>query len=360
MNTRFRWCVAVCLLVLAAASACGRKTSPLVPDSPRPEAIKDIKAVTRGEVVYLSWQLPTRNIEGKGMNPANIRKILIDRAEPVQDHKKARFKLVAEIDLESLPPALLRNNMVTWGDENVRYGQTYAYRLRALSAHGGVSPWSEEVRIVPQPSLAAPRRLAATRGDSTVRLTWEPVTTWLDGRPAEGFIGYNIYRGTEKGVHDETPLNKEPITDDVVQGHCGGERTDLLLHRARRGQPAPPWKESPDSEEVSATPRDLTPPARPTGLTVVAGVGRVFLTWNENQEADLAGYRVYRSTRSGREYERLTDKLLNRTTFSDETVKSGAVYYYVVTAVDRSGNESARSEEQKASRRERHRIVNCE
>jgi fibronectin type 3 domain-containing protein len=111
---------------------------------------------------------------------------------------------------------------------------------------------------------------------------------------------------------------------------------------------AQPWRESLDSAEASAMPRDLTPPARPKGLTTVAGVGRVFLTWNENSERDLAGYHVYRSTRSGRDYERLTDKLLVRTTFSDETAKSGNTYYYVITAADKSGNESERSEERKA------------
>jgi fibronectin type 3 domain-containing protein len=187
------------------------------------------------------------------------------------------------------------------------------------------------------------------RGDSNVRLTWEPVRTWLDGRPAEGFIGYNIYRGTEKGIRDETPLNKEPVTAASYKDSTAvNEQTYYYIVRSVAG-PAPYVQEGPDSEEVSATPRDLTPPARPTGLTVVAGVGRVFLTWNENREADLAGYRLYRSTRSGRGYERLTEKLLNRTTFSDEDVKSGDVYYYVVTAVDRSGNESSRSEEKQAS-----------
>jgi hypothetical protein len=348
MNVRFRWCVAVCLLALLASSACGRKTTPLVPDSPRPEAIKVIKAVTRGPVVFLSWQLPARNVEGKSIHPSNIRKILIDRAEPVQDHKKARYKRAAEIYVEELPPSRLRNNVATWADENVRYGQTYLYRLRSESARG-VSPWSEEVRVVPQLSLAAPKGLAAARGDSNIRLTWEPVRTWLDGRPTEGFIGYNVYRGTDKGVHDETPLNGEPITAASYKDSTTvNEQTYYYIVRAVDG-PAPRGQESPDSEEVSATPRDLTPPARPTGLTVVAGVGRVFLTWNENQQADLAGYRVYRSTRSGRGYERLTDKLLNRTTFSDEDVTSGVVYYYVVTAVDQSGNESARSEEKQAS-----------
>jgi fibronectin type 3 domain-containing protein len=57
---------------------------------------------------------------------------------------------------------------------------------------------------------------------------------------------------------------------------------------------------------------------------------------------------VYRSVRSGRGYARLTDKPINRTTFSDVTVKPGVVYYYTITAVDQSGNESPMSKEQKA------------
>jgi fibronectin type 3 domain-containing protein len=348
MKTRYRWCVAVCLLALAAASACGRKTSPLVPDSPRPEAIKAIKAVSRGGVVYLTWQMPTRNIEGKSYDPSSIRKILIDRAEPVQDHKKARYRRSAEIDVADMPPSLLRNNVATWADGQVRYGQTYAYRLRAVSAHG-ISPWSEPVLIVPQSSLAAPKGVAAARGDSSVRLTWEPVRTLSDGGPAEGFIGYNVYRGTEKGIHDEAPLNREPITATSYKDATAvNEHTYYYIVRAVNG-PAPDGRESPDSVEVSATPRDLTPPAKPKGLTVVGGVDRAFLTWNENHEADLAGYHVYRSKRSGRGYVRLTEKPVNRTTFSDEGAKGGAVYYYVVTAVDRSGNESARSVEKKTS-----------
>jgi fibronectin type 3 domain-containing protein len=111
--------------------------------------------------------------------------------------------------------------------------------------------------------------------------------------------------------------------------------------------PALPWKESLDSEEVSAAPHKVTPPDRPAGLTVVPGITRVFLTWNENKERDLAGYHVYRTTKSGRNYERLTDKPIMRTTFSDETVKPGQAYYYAVSAVDQSGNESALSKEQK-------------
>jgi len=58
---------------------------------------------------------------------------------------------------------------------------------------------------------------------------------------------------------------------------------------------------------------------------------------------------VYRSTKSDRDYERLTDTVLSRTTFSDETVKPGVLYYYRITAVDGSGNEGPESEEKKAA-----------
>jgi len=57
---------------------------------------------------------------------------------------------------------------------------------------------------------------------------------------------------------------------------------------------------------------------------------------------------VYRSEKSGKDYERLTEKPIRRTTFSDETVKPGTAYYYVVTAVDQTGNEGPQSKEQKS------------
>jgi fibronectin type 3 domain-containing protein len=348
MNVRSRWCIAACLaVVLAASAACGRKTNPHIPDSPRPEAVKEAGAVTRDAVAILSWPLPSRNIEGKGMKPDDIAGFRIYRAEFGRDRRKARYKLYAEIDMQDPAPAIVRNNIVTWSDHNLKYEQTYGYQIRALSARGGISQPSEEIRVTPQISLSAPAGLAAVGVDSYNQLTWQPVTTLLDGSPAEGFVGYTVYRGIEQGIHEATPLNKEPLrTTSYKDTAVANHRTYYYVIRAVDSA-AQPWKESPDSAEASATPRDLTPPARPKGLTTVAGVGRVFLTWNENSERDLGGYHVYRSARSGKNYERLTDKLLVRTTFSDETAESENTYYYVITAVDRSGNESAWSEEKK-------------
>ncbi len=245
-------------------------------------------------------------------------------------------------------PAEVRNNRVFWSDRNLKYGQVYSYQVRAISVRGGVSPLSDEVRVAPLLSLAIPKDLTAQGNDSSIQLSWDPVTTRMDGSHYEGFVGYNVYRGTEKNRYDESPLNKEPLrTNSFKDTAVVNDRTYYYMVRSV-DSPALPWRESLDSEEASATPRDMTPPARPTGLTVVPGVGRAFLTWNENKERDLAGYHVYRSTRSGRDYVRLTDKALTRTTFSDETAKQGVEYYYMITAVDQAGNESTGSEEKKA------------
>ena len=120
MNIRSR-CIAACLvLMLVSAAACGRKTAPLIPESPRPEAIQNIKVVARGAVAYLSWPLPTRNIEGKSMDPSAIKQIRIYRAEVGKDRKKARYRPYAEIDMAAPAPATVRNNVVFWSDGNLK------------------------------------------------------------------------------------------------------------------------------------------------------------------------------------------------------------------------------------------------
>jgi hypothetical protein len=240
-------------------------------------------------------------------------------------------------------PATVQGGTVFWSDRDLKYGQAYAYHIRAVSARGGVSALSEEVRATPLLSLAAPTNLAAERGDSFTQIAWSPVAMRTDGSPYDGFVGFNLYRGMESGRYDPVPLNKEPLrTTSYKDTAVVNARTYYYIVRSV-DSPALPWRESLDSNEGSATPADMTPPDKPLGVTVVPGVGRVFLTWSDNKERDLAGYNLYRAS-GGMVFERLTPAPLSRTTYSDEAVKPGALYYYKITAIDRSGNESEASE----------------
>lgn len=94
---------------------------------------------------------------------------------------------------------------------------------------------------------------------------------------------------------------------------------------------------------------DTTPPAAPTNLAATGGEGVVDLTWDDNTESDLAGYNVYRSTTSGSGYSQINGSLVTSSSYSDSNVTGGTTYFYVVTAVDNSSNESANSNEASAT-----------
>ncbi|MBW8040334.1 MAG: cellulase family glycosylhydrolase [Planctomycetes bacterium] len=104
----------------------------------------------------------------------------------------------------------------------------------------------------------------------------------------------------------------------------------------------------PAESPTGGEPPDITPPAAPTGLSATAGDATVSLDWDDNSEPDLAVYDVYRSTTTGGPYS-VIDFDLTSSDYIDNSVSNGTTYYYVVTAVDTSNNESGYSSEASAT-----------
>jgi fibronectin type 3 domain-containing protein len=100
--------------------------------------------------------------------------------------------------------------------------------------------------------------------------------------------------------------------------------------------------ESDLSEEAVIKPVDTFPPAAPAGLHATIGPASIELSWDPNGESDVAGYRVYRSAGGGA-FGKIADVGI-APSYSDRTVKKDTAYRYQVSAVDRAGNESTRSE----------------
>ena len=74
----------------------------------------------------------------------------------------------------------------------------------------------------------------------------------------------------------------------------------------------------------------------------------VALSWIASTST-VAGYNVYRSTVSGTQYAKVNSSLVGSLAYTDVTVLGGTLYYYVTTAVDAGGNESAHSNEVSAN-----------
>lgn len=83
-------------------------------------------------------------------------------------------------------------------------------------------------------------------------------------------------------------------------------------------------------------------------LEALAGAGvaqtphSVYLSWDSGSGAAV-GYNIYRGTAKGGPYQMINTALEASTNYTDYTVVSGSTYYYVTTAVNAQGQESAHS-----------------
>ena len=70
------------------------------------------------------------------------------------------------------------------------------------------------------------------------------------------------------------------------------------------------------------------------------------LSWNPSSSS-VVGYNVYRGSTTGGPYSKIASMNAD-TTYTDSSVQAGQTYFYVTTAVDATGKESANSNQTQA------------
>jgi hypothetical protein len=96
---------------------------------------------------------------------------------------------------------------------------------------------------------------------------------------------------------------------------------------------------------------ELRPPVAPTSLSFDPKLGpdRLLIQWTASTSPDAVRYLVYQSEASGGPYSLVSSDPVAHGVFVDVGLMPGSKYFYVVTALDASGNESARSAEYSGS-----------
>jgi len=83
------------------------------------------------------------------------------------------------------------------------------------------------------------------------------------------------------------------------------------------------------------------------GLSCITGPGvtahSVSMNWTASTSSNIAGYNVYRGAAAAGPFSKVDATPIAGTSYTDTTVQPGQTYYYVVTAVDSSNNESLHS-----------------
>lgn len=106
------------------------------------------------------------------------------------------------------------------------------------------------------------------------------------------------------------------------------------------------FNRSPPSDFATAVLPDVTPPEQPFIERVTYTDEAIAVHWTSNVESDLAGYHVYRSDSSQQDFARVNQRLLPPYSFRyiDRSAEPNVDYYYRLSALDSTGNESIPSE----------------
>ena len=364
-NSRFDFPISIFALLLLAG--CGAPGEPTPPSPPIPVAISDLSAQQTGDSVQLTFTIPAKTVSGERLTDTPAIEILRGALKPDGSPDAKSFRIV-----ETVPGALVENYRAaekvqiashTSPDDLRAYpGGALAYRVRTRASRKRASADSNTVIVRIRP---VPDRIATLHADVTepaIELNWSAPTRTSAGDPLPPVSEYRVYRG------ELDPASANAAATDLAQAKWKsplafvasspansyrdtafdfGKTYLYTVRTVIPGDGSP--VESSDSAPVIVAPRDIFPPAVPQSLEAAVIVGsptnapEVDLSWSLNSETDLAGYHVYRSEQQGTPGQLVTPDLLLSPAYRDTSVQPGHLYWYSVTAVDRSGNESAPS-----------------
>jgi fibronectin type 3 domain-containing protein len=312
--------------ILLALLSCGKKGNPVPKGLPVPAAISDLKGEVRDDVLFLSFSIPTRNMDGTEIKDLAGFRILRSCGGCA-----AGFELWKDIHLTDTQGYTVRSGKFVTYDNDLREGFDYGYRVFSQTSKGVLGDGSNTFSVKWVEPPVAPKRVIVQEEDSRIVLSWEPVSG----------LFYNVYKW-EDDLYPLSPLNPSPLsaatfTDPNLQN--GRQyRYEVRAVKIDGGMAY-----EGDGTAVSATPRDMTPPVPPAGIKLEKQDSAVLLTWTPNGEPDLAGYNIY-WVAAGKPVKKNID-LVQEPRFLDKTPGNEPYVSYYVTAVDKAGNESGPSQE---------------
>lgn len=304
--------IALILFSLCLFTACGKVGPPLPPIKRVVPPVGDLSVSQDGNRIVLTWTNPATYVDGNPVTDLSTIRILRDGSE------------VATV--MPGPPGARQSYAVDAGEAR---SQEHVYSVQ-VELRGGRSAVSNAAAITPMETPGPVRDLRALVDEFSVRLRWEPPET-----NAELVRSY-VVRRADGASATVTGTQYEEMVE------LGPDKSYVYTVTPVRGEN--PGVPGTTSEAVRVEAVDKTPPSPPMGLTIdraSAAVGIGLLSWTQNAQADLLGYKVYRAEMPDQAWELRTPTPIAASAFSDANYRSG--FYYRVTAVDVFGNESSPS-----------------
>ncbi|WP_419174229.1 fibronectin type III domain-containing protein [Desulfosediminicola sp.] len=330
---------------LLVAGGCGFKNQPVPPDTVVPEAIRDLRYTIEDNGAQLSWTYPVETIARENIEAISTFELFTAEI-PLDDYCAGcpvPYGRIIEIDggqsmLNNVP------RVASYQYGPLKNAYKYFFKVQSRTSWLAASDDSNTITFVYHIPAAPPEGLQAAAVDSSVKLSWQPVSTTVEGEVIENTIKYQVFRRTGEvefarvgGITSDTSYTDKA----VVNGQTYDYAVQALMVF---DEDLTPGKRS---AHISATPIDITPPPVPTGVMVVATGEGNRIIWDPPDEDDTASYKIYRRDDSRDSLTAVGDATVPSTTFIDSSAEEERLYYYSVTALDsqQPPNESERSEE---------------
>jgi len=349
------------LFLLFTFVFCGKKGSLLPPIKKIPQKVEIFEIAQRGEKLILEWENPAAYTDGSSLsNIAEIEIWLVEQdRENAEKESGGDKKVMAEFErIARLAVSIKKERFSEYqterGDTPGKFRYFYELKgkdftpknlifgLRVKDRKKRKSAFSDLLLIGPKIISLPPAGIKATVFKDRIEITWNPPERNIDQSSPPHFKGYNIYKLDEAGLAHR--LNSQLVKERKYSDK------DFLLGEAYRYflravvSDLPPLSESDNSELIDVLAKDTFAPAVPSGLVSIATEDFISISWDVNPETDLAGYRVWRKMEGEEEYISLTPLPIQDNAFNDTNVEKNKRYYYAISTLDKSGNESPKSE----------------
>ncbi|MDE3171324.1 MAG: fibronectin type III domain-containing protein [Acidobacteriota bacterium] len=384
----------VALLLALAAAGCASPGVPIARKPLVPQPVTNLTATQSGNSVLLAFAVPRISVAGAPLDHAPTVQIYrefesssaANEAQPAQASHPA---LLTTVPSELVPRYVTQGKFrysdpLNAADLTDHPNTVVVYSVRSRASEKKISAPSNlaELHVYPAPEPISD--LSGQVAPAAIVLIWSAPPRTPVG-PTPPIAAYRIYRAESQEVPSSAGTDVSALGSPANRASTPQASTPLpglppappalKTPLVKIGESASPGFrdagielgktyvysvrsvfdysgttiESSDSNFVMVAPRAALPPAAPMGIIGVLvpaaanTVAHVDLSWDVSQEANVAGYRVYRSEQAGVQGTLLTPQQLLTPAFRDMNVTPGHRYFYTVAAVDRSGNESASS-----------------
>ncbi len=369
------------VFLLLSICGCASPGDPLERKALVPSAVQDLSAEQSGNTVILSFTLPRETADHRVLKrPPDIeiyRNLSAPGASSALQPSSASLLVTIPSDMVShySEQGRVRYPDVLKPEDLAQHSnKTAMYIVRTRASQKKASPDSNVAALRMYPAADPLDDLKAEVMHSVVILTWTPPQKTPVG-PAPPVKKYTIYRAEIPGAGASaqqpqfpksppaaaSPAQPPPAATVLKPRFTQIAESEAPHYEDSQVNPGKTYAyavrsvldysgeeiESNGSNVVTITVRDTVPPSAPQGLLVVfvpadaETPAHLELSWSINPETDIAGYNVYRTEEQGTSGRRLNADLLPTPTFRDMSAVPGYRYFYSVTAVDRSGNESS-------------------